>query len=543
MIGWRSTALLSGILIALVLFRPAAAHADPASVSPGSHAVAIQLKWTHQFQFAGFYAALAQGYYADAGLDVRLIEGGPQLDPAQVVVDGEADFGVGNSSLLVDRAEGVPVVAVAAIFQHSPFIILARREPDLLSLSQLEGRRLMVEEHSAELLAYLAIEGVDIDRVRSVTHSGDPQALGTGEVDAMTAYTTTEPYELIASRVPYRIFNPRSAGIDHYGDTLFTIERIAASEPAIVRAVREATLKGWRYALAHSDEIIEIILSDYAPESDRRRLEFEAEEIRRLMISDVVDIGYMSETRWRNIADGFAKAGLVPEGFSLEGFLFDPRPRSEATWLYPWIGALIVLVLVASLVAHRFYRLNRTLTREVEARRHLEAELLHLAATDSLTGIANRRRLLERTGEELRRARRFGHPLALLLVDLDHFKRVNDNWGHATGDRALLRVAEICGATVRDIDLAARLGGEEFAVLLPVITPEAAKEVGERLRRAIETIGLEADDGTPIPLTASIGVAVMASGDTPESLLGRADQAMYEAKRSGRNRMIVWKAA
>ena len=251
----------------------------------------------------------------------------------------------------------------------------------------------------------------------------------------------------------------------------------------------------------------------------------------------------MSETRWRNIADGFAKAGLIPEDFPLEGFLFDARPRSEATWLYPWVGALIVLVLVASLVAHRFYRLSRTLTHEVEARRNLEAELVHLAATDSLTGIANRRRLTERTDEELRRARRFGHPLALLLVDLDHFKRVNDSWGHATGDRALKRVAETCVATVRDIDLVARLGGEEFAVLLPVIASDAASEVGERLLRAIEEIDLKADDGTGISLTASIGVAIMIEGDTPESLLDRADQAMYEAKRRGRNRMIVWDAA
>jgi diguanylate cyclase (GGDEF)-like protein len=166
-------------------------------------------------------------------------------------------------------------------------------------------------------------------------------------------------------------------------------------------------------------------------------------------------------------------------------------------------------------------------------------QLRLLAITDSLTGLTNRRRLMERGEEEVRRAKRFRHPLAVLVIDIDHFKRINDTWGHGTGDRAIKAVAEVCVATVREVDIVGRLGGEEFAIVLPETDLATAGGVAERLRRAVESAPVDTGDGTLLSLTASIGVAILAGQASFDDLLSRADAAMYAAKRSGRNRVGV----
>jgi diguanylate cyclase (GGDEF)-like protein len=165
------------------------------------------------------------------------------------------------------------------------------------------------------------------------------------------------------------------------------------------------------------------------------------------------------------------------------------------------------------------------------------ARLLTLAETDELTGLANRRRLIERGRAEIARARRFGHPVTAMMIDLDHFKALNDTHGHAAGDRALKQVADVCRDTLRDIDLVARSGGEEFAVLLPETDLAKGLEVAERLRHAIYAIELPVGpDGARI--AASVGIAELGKDEAVlDQLLARADKALYRAKAEGRNRV------
>ncbi len=326
----------------LIVFASAARAQQPPLTK-----VSVQLKWLHQFQFAGIYAAIAKGYYAKAGLDVSLIEGGPEMDPVSTVMDGKAEFGIGNSTLLVDRARGLKLVVVAPFFQHSPFVIIAIRQPGFETVRDLPGHTLMVESHAAEDLAYVYSSGVAADQFTTVPHSGNALDLGTHGISAMTAYSTSEPFDLIQAGIPYQIWSPREIGIDFYGDTLFTTEDYAKSHPKTVRAFRDATIKGWQYALLHTNEMIELIVSKYNPSLNRRRLEFEAEEIKRLMLTDIVDIGYNSNTRWRHIADTFAKAGMMPADYPLEGFIFDSAEQPDLGWLYWALGILGGLALAA----------------------------------------------------------------------------------------------------------------------------------------------------------------------------------------------------
>lgn len=528
------------LLLLVLLFWVVGALAATAAETP-LRPVRLQLKWTHQFQFAGFYAAVEQGFYRDAGFDVTLLEGRPDVDPVHAVADGKADFGVGNSGLVLWRAKGAPIMAVAAIFQHSPFVLLARRDDRLQSVHDLAGRKLMLEEHAAELLAYLKMERAPVDGMTIVPHDGDVGALIRGEVDAISAYSTTEPYDLQAAGFPYNVFNPRAAGIDFYGDTLFTHEKLAKNDPAMVKAFRDASMRGWRYALDNLDEMVDVIIARYAPLMSRDKLMFEAREIRRLMLADMVEVGYMYEGRWRHIADGFAAAGLAPPNLPLNDFLFDPDRRPDLTRLYLGLGAALAFSAILIWVAARFAALNRKLNVEVAGRRLLEEELRRLASTDPLTGLYNRRRFQEAIERELERARRYGHSLSLLVADLDHFKRINDQHGHAAGDRALQIFADVCRLNLRSLDAVGRMGGEEFAILLPETDADGALLAAERIRA--ETALFSAEEKDVPAFTVSIGVATLTErpaeneAGVADRLFARADQALYRAKERGRNRV------
>jgi diguanylate cyclase (GGDEF)-like protein len=167
------------------------------------------------------------------------------------------------------------------------------------------------------------------------------------------------------------------------------------------------------------------------------------------------------------------------------------------------------------------------------------AEVRRLAEEDPLTGLANRGAFTAALGRELARARRHARPLSLLLLDLDHFKAVNDRHGHPAGDAVLRAVAAAVGPLVRPEELFARIGGEELALVLPDAPLQGALAFGEKIRRAIEALAVE-HAGATIRITVSIGAAVLAPDDaSPDALVARADAKLYEAKQGGRNRVCA----
>jgi len=178
---------------------------------------------------------------------------------------------------------------------------------------------------------------------------------------------------------------------------------------------------------------------------------------------------------------------------------------------------------------------------DITERKRLEEDLRAQAATDPLTGVPNRRSFETTARREVERARRYAKPFAVLALDIDHFKKVNDTYGHDIGDIVLKGMTRICLDKLRVTDILARLGGEEFAMLLPETDIEAATTLAERLRVAIATTPIVTAKG-PLPITASLGVAQYAPNEpTIDAALKRADEALYEAKHSGRNKIIVAK--
>ncbi len=348
------------------------------TVSPASalENVTLQLKWLHQFQFAGYYAAVQQGYYRDAGLNVTIKPATAGKDPALEVIDGRAEYGVGTSSLLLERNAGKPVVTLAVIFQHSAQILLTREHSSSQTIHSLVGKRLMLRPQAEEVLAYLTKEGVTMRRLEQ---SYTIQDLISGRADAISAYITNEPDDLIRAGFPYHAYTPRSAGIDFYGDTLFTTENELKNHPARARAFREASLKGWHYALQNPDEIINLIISTYTPQADRDHLKYEAVEIRKLIQPDLVEIGYMHAGRWRHIAETYNELGMLPKNVNLKPFLYDPYPHKDLTPVY-WVVAT-AMGLALLFVAVRLLRTSRRLKSSEEKIRQQYDEIRQMNET------------------------------------------------------------------------------------------------------------------------------------------------------------------
>jgi diguanylate cyclase (GGDEF)-like protein len=202
-------------------------------------------------------------------------------------------------------------------------------------------------------------------------------------------------------------------------------------------------------------------------------------------------------------------------------------------------------VFMAGAMVSLSVRLLRGLQRQQEAesaRRAAEAaraELHRLATTDGLTGVLNRRAFLDTATTEIARSHRYGRPMSVVMVDIDHFKAINDTYGHAAGDEALRRVAQAAEDALRTEDRFGRIGGEEFAAMLPETDAARAMMIAERLRDTISRVSIELNDNVRFGVTASFGVASLQSGErTMDATLQRADEALYAAKRSGRNRVV-----
>ena len=631
--------------------------------------IILQLKYSHQFQFAGYYAAVQQGFYRDAGLDVTIKEGHDGGEPERRVIDGSADYGVGSSSLLLARLAGKPLVVLGVVLQHSPYALLVRQRNSSPDIADIKGKRVMIGSltdeltQADELIAYLKKQGIPVSSLIRVEHTYNTDDLVKGKVDAMSAYVTNEPDYLDRIGFLYDVYSPRAAGIDFYGDNLFTSEREISAHPARVKAFRAASMKGWAYAMAHQEEIADLIMAKYTRRNDRQHLLFEARQMVPLVQPVLVEIGYMNPDRWRHIADIYADLGMLPRGVSFDGFLYNADPVSaNMTWLYRVLIAATVLLfggaaVHVTLLARERRRAEETIRKgelrfrtmfeeapmgialidsstgefkdinsryaqitgrsfeeiksshwteithpddilhevnqmaelnaggipgfkttkrlmrpdgsvvwidmsiakietetganphhlcmieDVTEKKKSEAMIWQQANFDSLTQLPNRRMFHDRLEHDIMKCRREGLRIAILFLDLDHFKEVNDTLGHHQGDILLVDAARRIRSCVRESDTVARLGGDEFTVILSELGEvDAVDKIAQKIIVALQApFQLGAEQAF---VSASIGITLYPDdGRDIEDLLKHADQAMYAAKGAGRNRFSYFTPA
>jgi len=372
-LAWSKTllSLLRLALLALSLLliaNPLHAQADQSNTAPTAQndqpqreRVVLQLRWFHQFQFAGYYAAQAKGFYRDVGLDVIIRERSRNEDVVQRVIDDDAQYGVTNSELLLRASDGDPIVVLAAIFQHSPLVLLVREQSNIFTPHDLIGAAVKMTEdgRDAEIQAMLAMEGIDIDQlVLTDAEVGQADYLNP-DIDALSAYATNEPYYLEQRGEGYRILWPKHYGVDFYGDSLFTSRRELERRPDRVAAFLQASLRGWNYAMAHPEEILTLIHQHWNPEKSLDHLRYEADTLRTIIRPDLVDIGYMNPGRWQHIVEVYTELGLLPEDFSLDGLLYQPGRSADLSWFYRSLAISLTLLGITGLISAYVILVNR----------------------------------------------------------------------------------------------------------------------------------------------------------------------------------------
>ena len=366
-----SLIILCALVVTAALCVPGKSHAEK-----NLDKVTLQLKWFHQFQFAGYYAALEQGYYEAEGLDVTIVERDLRKNPINQVLDGAADFGVSNTEVLLHYLKGKQVVLLASIFQHSPLVFLSKTQPLIHTAQGLKGKTVLMNTASQEieLMVMLESHNVSLDDINIIDRFAVPEDYFDPTIDVIAAYNTNQPYYLKKENVPYSIIYPYTHGVDFYGDTLFTSHHQIQKYPERVNKFLRASLKGWQYALNHPEELIEVIINKFGSLKSREHLKYEAETIQTLILPELVRIGHNNPVRWKQIGKEFKNQGLVKQTKDLTAFFFNPTEgkvtiKQETAFIAAVIfGAVMLILLVSIYVAGK-------LKHEIKTRKEIEEKL------------------------------------------------------------------------------------------------------------------------------------------------------------------------
>ncbi|MDG6773770.1 diguanylate cyclase [Thiomicrorhabdus sp. ZW0627] len=739
--------------------------------------VSLQLKWLHQFQFAGYYAAKIKGFYADEGLDVEIRQRDIHRNNIEQVISGEADYSIADSILLLYQARKQPVVIVAPIFQHSPQVFISLKSSGIDSPYKLDGKNVAFYKNDADgfaLESMLAEIGVK-PKYKRVMITADPEMLSRGEVVAYPGYLSNEPYYLKRHGYEINLIRPMNYGIDLYGDMLFTSQREVTEHPDRVERFRRATIRGWQYAMTHKKEIAKYIQKELNSNKTLDHLLYEADVIEEMMVFKSIPIGTMDEGRLQFIQNLFKKHGLIDKTFPLSEGVYRPQKtsttfsRKEMEWILhhpvvkvaidsawepiefvdkkghfsgisagylnylsqstgitfqpaknlswseavhkmktgeldmysavvktadrtqytnytepylkfpmviatqrgepfiadmaklkgktvaavkdyasheklnrlypeiplllvdtaqdgieavskgkayayvdnvaaishiiktqhftniqisgetpfradlamavrkdwpelqsilqktlnsmdeetrnhltdPWLqvaykkeiewkafasilGPIILILIIISLYTRRLSQLNRDLVCTQHDLTESNQKLETLSTTDHLTGIFNRSHLDQVLTNESQRSNRHRYPLSMILIDLDDFKKINDTYGHLTGDDILIQSSEWIQSSIRETDTFGRWGGEEFLIICPDTTLDQATVLAEKIRQGIaEQLFTE-----NIKQTLSIGVSQYKSYEPINKWISRTDEALYKAKHQGKNQVV-----
>ena len=299
-------------------------------ISPGLavEQVTLQLRWMHSFRFAGYYMAREKGYYRDAGLAVQFLEGGPTVDGIGNVLEGRADFGVASSELVMTREAGKPVVVLASIFQHSPYVLMVREASGIRSPHDLINHHVLIgpENRATELRAMLINEGIDLKQIRIVPPPLTPEKLRDPAISAISGYISNEPFQWRQLGIRYHLLKPIDYSIDFYGDSLFTTESRIAQKPEQVKAFIRASLEGWRYVFDHPEEAIVLVEQKYnSGQRSHDHLLYEYSTMKDLIYPEHIPIGQMNPGRWHSIAKVYAALHLIDRISNMDGFIYDPE--------------------------------------------------------------------------------------------------------------------------------------------------------------------------------------------------------------------------
>lgn len=291
-----------------------------------SEKIVLQLSWLHQFQFAGFYIAKEKGFYKEAGLDVEIVEYHNNINPIETLIGKPGHYAVGRLSWMIDRANGKPIVALMALFQSAPSVLISTN-PSIKTPKDLAHKRIMMtadESSSLPIIGMLLANGLRLEDIALQAHSFNLADLIHGNTDAMASYISNEPFALKQHNIPYTIFNPKAYGFDFYGDILYSSEDEIQNHPERVKKFYAASKKGWEWAFEHIEESVKILYETYNTQhKSLDALRYEADVLKPLAYEDKKPFGSIEIKRINEIAKLYKLSGLLKNEHTLDGFV-DP---------------------------------------------------------------------------------------------------------------------------------------------------------------------------------------------------------------------------
>lgn len=429
--------------------------------------VTLQVRWDHQYQFAGYYAAKWNGYYRDAGFDVyirsAITQDGKILSATEEVGNGTADFGVGAADILLARDKGIPLVVLASIFQQSASEFYARNKTRLyvpFDLLNLKVARNVNDLIDVELQAMLQSEGINPNNITAYPHFPGIQHLVDDRVDVIPGYRISAPFEFQKQGLETKVLRPIHYGIDFYGDSLFTTRKRVDQDSEAADRFTQASIKGWEYALEHPEEIADKIsqeLPRMAPIQNgtfREFNRFQMNGVKELTLYPIIDVGHVNPDRWRRMNELMQNLGIIQSPLSIDEFVFDPvklhQKKEKEIFLIFMIlifgttgGILIIygwtlyLRKTIALKTREIQEVNSKLDQDIEILREAEEKrehLLHKLAKNhdelinSYQDLETQKEKLQ-TSEEQYRTIVTNSQAGYFLIDNEGlFQMVNDAW-------------------------------------------------------------------------------------------------------------------
>ena len=340
--------------------------------------VTIQLSWFDQFQFAGYYMAKEQGFYKDAGLDVQILPFSLGMNIPKMVNDGDVDFAIGRENLILEKAKYPKIIALAAIFQATPLVLLTTKDSGIDSFNKFENKKLMrTKDDGSEvsIKAMLASSKIDVKSIAQVEHSHNIYDLIEKRVDIISAYTSKAPYILQKEQIKYNIFYPKDYGFDMYSDFLITNIDKYNNDYNVVEKFKKASLKGWEYAYNNIEKSVDIIFEKYNTQNlSKDELIFEANELKKLSYLNNNKLGDIKQEKVQRIYDLYNVMGYINSEFKIDNFIgYDKKSRLEK-WLYLkfeehfglsllWKILLIIFIIIGIFVYRQYFiiKLNKRL--------------------------------------------------------------------------------------------------------------------------------------------------------------------------------------
>lgn len=244
--------------------------------------VSLQLKWKYQFQFAGFIAAKEKGFYKDLGLDVELLEYTDKTDTIKYMIEGKTQFAVSDSALILEALKGVPITAMMAMYQKSPYVLMSLKSSNIKTLKDIDGKRVAIYDdvNGNAIKSMLKINNINFIQ-KSIEHK--LEKLKSKEIDLAISYISNEPYIAKEMGMDVRALSLSDDGFERYGDILFTLNNTIKNNPILVENMNKATRKGFEYAFTHIDEMIDIIQSKYNTlKKSKDALKYEADTLYKM---------------------------------------------------------------------------------------------------------------------------------------------------------------------------------------------------------------------------------------------------------------------